>query len=102
MDSNVEDDFEEEEVNPLGVVMIKINSLGVALDNSASKVYFRLDEKDPVLMQVVRNIIDRFPGKWEVMAVKDGTVYGTGLSMDLKGYKSLLSAYMSRRNQTLA
>ena len=50
-------------------------------------------------MGVVYNIIERFPGNYEVLAVKGGNdVYKTSLSMDLKGYRDLMSAYMSRRN----
>lgn len=94
-----EDDFEEAETNPLSAVMIKINTLGVALDNSKGIVYFRLDENDPAFMQVIRGIIDRNPGKQEVMAVKDGEVYGTGLKVDLKAYKNILTAYLNRKNQ---
>lgn len=96
------DDVEEDEVDLLAAVMIKVKSLGVGLDTIGHKVYFRLDENDPVLMKVVRSIIDRYPGSYEVMAVKvnnNNELFTTGLNMDLKGYRELLSAYMSRKNQ---
>lgn len=98
--SNIlKEEEDEEEVDLLAAVMMKVRQLGVGLDNVTNKVYFRLDEGDPVLMGIVKNIITRYPGNHEVMAVKDGEVFTTGLKMDLKGYRDLLSAYMSRKNQ---
>lgn len=96
---NTEDFEDEEEVNPLSAIFIKVNTLGVGLDNNENKVYIRYDENDGPFMNVVHGIISRYPGKSEVLAVKNGEVYKTNMSMDLKGYRSLLSSYMTRRNQ---
>lgn len=103
-EDNDEDAVNDDEVDYFAVVMMKVKSLGVGLDTVNSKVYFRLDDNDIVLMNLVRNIILKYPGNHEVFAVRvneENGVYTTGLHMDLKGYRSLLSAYMSRRNAVM-
>lgn len=95
----LEEEDDEEEVDLLAAVMMKVRQLGVGLDNVTNKIYFRYDENDPVLMGVVKNIMMRYPGNHEVLAVKNGEVFTVGMKMDLKGYRDLLSAYMSRKNQ---
>lgn len=94
------DDREEEKVDLRTILMAKVSQLGVGLDNENSKVYIRYDEDDSVLMKVIHSIISRYPGNYEVLAVKGSNeVYTTNLCMDLKGYRDLMTAYMSRRNQ---
>lgn len=101
--SGISDDTEaEEEVDVFSLVMTRVSQFGVGVDSDNRKVYFRYDEGDPVLMSVLRGIMDRCPGNFEVFAVKDGDLYTTGVKMSMKGYKDLLSAYMTRRNQLLA
>ena len=82
--------------------MMKVRELGVGLDIENKKVYFRFEETDGVLMNVLHSIISRNPGNFEVLAVKEGKdIYSTGLKLDLKAYSSMLSVYMSRRNQRM-
>ena len=92
----------EEDIDIHSAVMMKVRQLGVGLENFSNSIYFRFDESDPNLMAILRSIIDRYPGNHKVLAVKNGEVFETGLSMDLKGYRDLLSAYMSRKNQLRA
>lgn len=101
-DNSFDEDFgdEEEEVDLLAAVMIKVRQLGVGLDNTTNKIYIRYDESNVAFMNIVHGIIARFPGDTEVFAVKaDGSIYTTGMKMNLKGYRNLLSAYISSQNQ---
>lgn len=98
--TDTEEDEKEEEVDVLAATMIKVQQLGVGLNTEDNKVYIRFDDEDKVLMNVAYSIITRYPGNCDVLAVKsDNNIYTTNLKMDLKGYRELLSAYMSRRNQ---
>lgn len=105
-ESNTADTFdsdineEDEEENLFDMTMMKVRQLGVGLDTVEKKVYFRLEENDPVLMKVIHSIVSRNPGNFDVIAVKgDNELYSTGLKLNLKAYKDILSAYMSRRSQ---
>lgn len=96
------DDEESVVENSFDILMMKVRELGVGLDIENKKVYFRFEETDGVLMNVLHSIISRNPGNFEVLAVKEGKdIYSTGLKLDLKAYSSMLSAYMSRRNQRM-
>lgn len=100
--SDEDSSSEEETVSLFDMTMMKVSQLGVGLDNIERKVYFRFDDNDSVLMNVIHSIITRNPGNYEVLAVKgENDIYTTGLSMDLRAYKDILSAYMSRRNQRI-
>lgn len=99
--SSKEEEVEDSGPSYFDLIMMKVNQLGVALDtvSTSQKIYFRYDESDKVLMNILHSIMTRYSGNYEVIAVKDKDLYTTGIKMDMKGYKDLLSAYMSRRNQ---
>lgn len=91
---------DEDKVDPFKLILTKVKELGVALDTDNKKVYIRYDDDDKILMNVVYNVVTRYPGNYEVMAVRNGKdLYTTDTSMSLGGYRDLLSAYLSRRNQ---
>lgn len=105
-ENNKEDVFDNsdegtvEEVSSFDVTMMKVKELGVGLDIANKKVYFRFDDNDPTLMKIIHDIMSKNPGGFEVLAVRNGSdLYSTGMKLDLKAYSSILSAYISRRNQ---
>ena len=79
---------------------MRINTIGVhsTRDGSGKKIYFRYDENDPVLLRLSHKIITDNPGDAEVIAVKDGEFYGTGLHMAVKAFPKLLQLYLQRAN----
>ena len=100
--SNVFDNSSDEEdiVSSMDIIMMKVRQLGIGLDTDNRKVYFRYDDNDIPLMKLIHDIMIKYPGNFEVFAVKDnGEIYSTGLNLDLKAYSSILSAYISRRNK---
>lgn len=100
-----DNDYDEEEnsISLFDMTMMKVQQLGIGLDSLNKKVYFRYEANDIPLMNLIHSIVSKNPGTYEVLAVKgDNDVYGTGLSVDLKVYRNLLSAYMSRRNQRIS
>lgn len=100
--SNVFDNSSDEEdiVSSMDIIMMKVRQLGIGLDTDNRKVYFRYDDNDIPLMKLIHDIMIKYPGNFEVFAVKaNGEIYSTGLNLDLKAYSSILSAYISRRNK---
>lgn len=98
----LKEDTEEDidEVSLQDTIMMKVKELGIGLDIGNKKVYFRYDDNDMPLMKTIYGLMEKNPGNFDVLAVKsDGFVYTTGLGLDLKAYSSILSVYISRRNQ---
>lgn len=94
------DEDEIEEVSLFDTIMMKVRELGIGLDVNSKKVYFRYDDNDIPLMNIIHGIMIKNPGTFEVLAVKsDGAIFSTGLKLDLKAYSNILSSYISRRNQ---
>lgn len=97
---NNDDIQEENEVSLFDTIMMKVRELGIGLDIDSKKVYFRYDENDIPLMNIIHGIMVKNPGNFDVLAVKsDGSIYTTGLKLNLKVYSNILSTYISRRNQ---
>ena len=88
------------DISPKEVTLMRINTIGVhsTRDGSGKKIYFRYDENDPVLLRLSHKIITDNPGDAEVVAVKDGEFYGTGLHMAVKAFPKLLQLYLQRAN----
>jgi DNA polymerase-1 len=88
------------DISPKEVTLMRINTIGVhsTRDGSGKKIYFRYDENDPVLLRLSHKIITDNPGDAEVIAVKDGEFYGTGLYMAVKAFPKLLQLYLQRAN----
>ena len=51
-----------------------------------------------MLLRLSHKIITDNPGDAEVIAVKDGEFYGTGLYMAVKAFPKLLQLYLQRAN----
>lgn len=99
--SNEEND--EEPVDVMELVKARLNTLGVSIktaesENDVTQLYFRLDKKDPTLMRLVRQVIERNPGTVEVLTFDNGEVYTTGLKVNLKCYSEIMRLYLSRAN----
>lgn len=92
------DEEDEDDVDYLSLLKMKTNQLGVGLDNVNNKVYFRFDEDSNKFMNLIHSIIQKYPGTYEVLALKNDEIFTTGMSMSLKGYRDLLSAYLTKKN----
>ena len=97
-DEDTDDEDITPKLNPLDFVKMKVNQLGVSLDNNTMIIYFKYDDSDPVLMGLLHSVISRYPGKYEVRAVRNGEIFETGLKMDMKGYRELMSTYLKRKS----
>lgn len=98
--NNTNNDSDEEEyvdfdISSEEIVNMRIENLGVYCSDA---LYFRYDESDSVLMRLVKSNLEKNPGDLEVVAIKNGEQYSTGMSTSTKVYPKLLQLYMSRKN----
>lgn len=91
-------DIEEQSLEDILNMRLKLIGVHSVMSGEGKKVYFRYDDNNPVLMKLVYNIVKSNPGNVEVIAVKNGEMYGTGMSIDIKAYPKLLQLYMSSAN----
>lgn len=102
--NNDEEDEEEEEVNEIDtkeLLLARVNMLGVhsTKDAKGRKVYFKYDDKNPVLMGLLHKVIENNPGDMEVLAIKeDGNIYTTGMKTSIKAYPKMVQLYVSSKN----
>lgn len=97
-----EDDDEDEglQMSAEELLITRINQLGVCVQRSRGKkeLYFRYDENDLPMLQIVKSTIVKNPGDMEVFAIRNGEIFSTGLSTSYRTYNSLLTAYITRAN----
>lgn len=101
--STLEDSEElEESQNTLDLIKMRVNMMGVhsTYQNGKRAIYFRYDEGNVVLLRLVRKTIESMQGDVPVYALKDGEIYETGLTTNIKAYPKILSLYMSNRNMS--
>lgn len=99
-DESTEEVEEYEEEDPMVVLKLRIDKMGVysLIKDSGREIYFKYDESNSTLMNLVRKTIDKMPGDSPVFAIKDGEIFTTGLTVDPKVYPKLLQLFMSNRN----
>ena len=78
----------------------RLKTLGVQafVEDGEEKIYFMYKENDPVLMNMVKSIIEKNPGKAEVLTLRDEKEFTTNLYVDKKIYPQLLQLFISRAN----
>lgn len=94
------DDIEEQSMEDILNMRLKLIGVHSVMTGDGKKVYFRYDDNNLVLMKLVYNIVKNNPGNIDVIAVKNGELYSTGMSIDMKAYPKLLQLYMNSANAT--
>lgn len=95
VEEDEEDMFSEEDF-----ILQRVKNFGVCQTTGfPRKLYFRLDETDQVLMRLVKASIEKYPGDVEVLAVKDGKIFLTGLTTAKNTSSKLMPLYLSRANR---
>lgn len=83
------------------IIKMRVKTVGVhsVRNFEGRKVYFRYDEKNPVLLNICHKIIASNPGDAEVLAVKeDGKIYTTNMYMNISAYPKLLQLFIQYAN----
>ena len=92
--------LEEDEVNPLDIVKMRLNTMGVVSSRVSGKqvMYFRLDNSNPTLMGLVKKAILDNPGDIEVRTFQGEDEMSIGLGVNPRAYPKVLSLYLADRN----
>lgn len=90
----------QDDISPEDALRFRVESMGVVNvnNNDGRRIYFRLDEKNVTLMNLVRKTFENNPGEVEVRAFKNGEEYKTGLFVNPKVYSKVLQLYLTNRN----
>lgn len=101
MPEEVDEEEEQLRVDVKKVLMSRLETIGVGFlgTDDDRKLYFRYDENDPGLMNVICNIFKRNPGNISVFTFRGDQELQAGMKVNSKAYSEAVSAYMTRRNQ---
>lgn len=93
-------EIDEDELSELDMINMRVNTMGVyALHTpKENSIYFRYDEKDTALLRMVYKIVNSEDGDVDVVAVKGGELYETGIKTSRRVYRKLCETYLSRKN----
>lgn len=103
LDNDEEDTDNTASINPYVIVKSRLKLLGVSFleRGGARRLYFRYDEDDPVLMNVICNIFKKNPGDIEVRTFRGGKEFNVGMKVSGKAYSQAVAAYTKRKNQRM-
>lgn len=95
-----DDDDEAMELSNEAILDMRLRQVGVYVvrDSKEQTLYFRYEENDMLFMSHVKKALVREEGDLEVIAVKNGEKFSTGLKTGYSSYQKLMRLYLTHKN----